>query len=350
MIQDAIRALVDRRDLTEEQLSNVVGEIVSGEVTPAQIGGFLVALRNKGEKANEIGALATALREYSVPIRPRVRGRVIDTCGTGGDSVKTFNVSTISALVAAGGGAFVAKHGGRSVTSKCGSADLLERLGFKVEMEPLRVQESIERIGIGFMFAPSFHPAMRRVAPVRRELGIRTVFNLLGPLINPAGVDAQLVGVYSPGLVPLIAEVLSKLRTEEAIVVHALEGMDEISVTGKTLVSWLREGEITTEEYEPRDFGILEGARLAEVSDGEDPVRSTLDILSAGSVRGAKQQMVLANAAGALVVAGRAKTFPEGVELAKNSILGGAAYKKLEELVKFSGGEPTRFEEYAKSQ
>jgi anthranilate phosphoribosyltransferase len=342
--------LVDRRDLTEEQLSEVVGEIVSGEATSAQVGGFLVAFRNKGEKANEIAALASALREYSVSIRARVEQRVIDTCGTGGDSVKTFNVSTISSLVAAGGGAFVAKHGGRSVTSKCGSADLLERLGFKLEMEPLRVQESIERIGIGFMFAPVFHPAMRRVAPVRRELGIRTVFNLLGPLINPARVDAQLVGVYSPELVPLIAEVLSRLRTEEAIVVHALEGMDEISVTGRTLVSWLRAGKITTREYGPRDFGILEGARPANASDGEDPVRSTLDILSARSLRGAKQQMVLANAAAALVVAGRANSFPEGVELAKNSILGGAAYKKLEELVRFSGGEPTRIEEYAKSR
>ena len=328
----------------------MVAEIVSGEATPAQVGGFLVALRDKGETANEITALASALRENSIVIRPRVAQRVVDTCGTGGDSVKTFNVSTVSSLVAAGGGAFVAKHGGRSVTSKCGSADLLERLGFNVEMEPLRVQESIERIGIGFMFAPAFHPAMKRVAPVRRELGIRTVFNLMGPLINPAAVDAQLVGVYSPELVPLIAEVLSRLRTEEAIVVHALEGMDEISVTGKTLVSWLREGEIRTKEYGPRDFGILDGARLADASDGEDPVRSTLNILSARGVRGAKQQMVLVNAAAALVVAGRAKTFPEGVELAKNSILGGAAYKKLEELVKFSGGELTRFEEYAKSQ
>ncbi len=327
-----------------------MGEIVSGEATSAQIGGFLVALRNKGEQPAEIAVMASALREYSVAIRPRVGGRVIDTCGTGGDSVKTFNVSTISSLVAAGGGAYVAKHGGRSVTSKCGSADLLERLGFRIEMEPLRVQESIETIGIGFMFAPSFHPAMKHVAPVRRELGIRTVFNLLGPVINPARVDAQLVGVYSPELVPLIADVFSRLGMNEAIVVHALEGMDEISVTGKTLVSWLREGEITTKEYGPRDFGILEGARLAEITEGDDPVGSTLDILNSRGGRGAKEQMVLANSAAALVLAGRATTFPEGVELAKNSILGGAAYKKLEELVKFSGGELTRFEEYAKSR
>ena len=327
-----------------------MGEIVSGEATSAQIGGFLVALRNKGERPAEIAVMASALREFSVAIRPRVGGRVIDTCGTGGDSVKTFNVSTISSLVAAGGGAYVAKHGGRSVTSKCGSADLLERLGFRIEMEPLRVQESIETIGIGFMFAPSFHPAMKHVAPVRRELGIRTVFNLLGPVINPARVDAQLVGVYSPELVPLIADVFSRLGMNEAIVVHALEGMDEISVTGKTLVSWLREGEITTKEYGPRDFGILEGARLAEITEGDDPVGSTLDILNSRGGRGAKEQMVLANSAAALVLAGRATTFPEGVELAKNSILGGAAYKKLEELVKFSGGELTRFEEYAKSR
>ena len=350
MIQEAIHSLLDHRDLTKGQISDVLGEIQSGEATSAQVGALLVALRNKGETAGEIAAFASTLREQSISITPRVKQRVIDTCGTGGDSVKTFNVSTISSFVAAGGGAFVAKHGGRSVTSKCGSADLLERLGFRLNMEPLRVQESIERIGIGFMFAPSFHPVMRQVAPIRKELGIRTIFNLMGPLINPARVNAQLLGVYSRELVPLTAEVLSRLGADEAIVVHALEGMDEISITGKTLVSWLREGKVTTKEYRPRDFGVIEGARPEDMSDGRDPVRSTLDILNAGHIRGGNRQMVLANAGAALVVAGRANTLLEGVELAKESMQSGAAYKKLEELVKFSGGELARFEEYAKSQ
>src|SRR5437667_630974 len=251
MIQEAIHSLLDHRNLTKGQISDVLGEIQSGEATSAQVGALLVALRNKGDTAGEIAAFASTLREQSISITPRVKQRVIDTCGTGGDSVKTFNVSTISSFVAAGGGAFVAKHGGRSVTSKCGSADLLERLGFRLNMEPLRVQESIETIGIGFMFAPSFNPVMRQVAPIRKELGIRTIFNLMGPLINPARVNAQLLGVYSRALVPLTAEVLSRLGADEAIVVHALEGLDELSITGTTLVAWLREGTVTTEESRP---------------------------------------------------------------------------------------------------
>jgi len=350
LIQDAIRVLVDREDLRDAQIFQLVREIVSGEGTSAQLGGFLVALRNKGEKAEEIAAFASALRDYGITIKPRVNRRIIDTCGTGGDSVKTFNVSTVSSFVAAGAGAIVAKHGGRSVTSKFGSADLLERLGVRIEMEPGRVEESIERIGIGFLFAPAFHPAMKLIAPVRRELGIRTIFNLMGPLLNPVRVNGQLLGVYSPELVPLIAGVLSRLGTDEAIVVHALEGMDEISVTGKTLVSWLREGRITTREYSPEDFGVDRSPLMEVIHSQQDPTRAALDIISGNTPRRGGELMVLANAGAALVVAGIAGNFPEAVEMARNSIASGAAYKKLEALVKFSGGELTVVEEFAKTR
>jgi anthranilate phosphoribosyltransferase len=203
----------------------------------------LVALRGKGESPEEIAGFAATFRRYGTKIMPKVSGRLVDTCGTGGDGARTFNVSTLAAVVAAGAGVTIAKHGNRSVTSKCGSADLLERLGFNLAMTPDRVRESIEQIGIGFMFAPSFHPAMKKVAPVRAELGIRTIFNLMGPLINPAGADSQVIGVYSRPLALKVARALENLGSTEAMVVHAAEGMDEFSIAGRTHVVWLRRGE-----------------------------------------------------------------------------------------------------------
>lgn len=355
MIQQAIQALVEGKNLLTDEISASVKEIVEGKATPSQVGAFLVALREKGETVEEIAAFASTLRGYSLQIHPSVRGRIVDTCGTGGDKVKTLNVSTISAFVAAGAGAYVAKHVGRSVTSKCGSADLLERLGLNLQMEPSKVKESIEQVGIGFMFAPVFNPVMKQVAPVRRELGIRTIFNLMGPLINPVRVDAQLLGVYSPELVPRVAEVLAKLGVQEAIVVHALEGIDEISVTGKTLVSWMREGgRVETREYLPKDFG-LEGEiihGLQEVRDAEEAVSIALKILegSAKEEEEGNRKMVLVNSAASLVLAQKADNFPEGLELARVSIESGMALKKLEEAIKFSGGTMTRLEEHAKSE
>ncbi len=340
--QGAIQLILDGRDLSSETIEGCLKEIVEGTATPAQVGGLLVALRKKGETVDEIAAFASTLRGYStMKERPSVAGRMIDTCGTGGDTVKTPNVSTISSFVAAGAGAVVAKHGGRSVTSKSGSADVLERMGFNLAMEPSRVKDSIEEIGIGFMFAPSFHPAMKQVAPVRKELGVRTIFNLMGPLINPARVDAQLLGLYTPTLVPHVAAVLGRLGLQEAIVVHGLEGIDEISVTGKTLVSHLKDGKIDTRECLPRDFGLPDGPLIPPRSpiDAEDGAMLAMSILSGDArERDCGYLMVLVNSAACLVLAQKASTFEEGMALAESSIESGRALYKLDQMVEFSGG------------
>ncbi len=343
--------MVEGADLQGEEISECAAEIVEGRATPAQVGAFLVALRQKGETVQEIASLAATLRKYSLHITPSVNGRLVDTCGTGGDKVKTFNVSTVSAFVAAGAGACVAKHGNRSVTSRCGSADLLERLGFNIGVEPTRVKESIEQIGIGFMFAPVFHPAMKRVGPVRRELGVRTVFNLMGPLINPAGADSQVVGVYSPELVEKVALSLRMLGSREAMVVHAVEGMDEISVSGSTLIARLKDGIVEMREYAPADFGVSAKVRPnAIVSGVEESASIALEVLQGRPKRDGVVQMVIANSAAALVVAGKAERLDEGVELAKESVDSGTAYDKLEQLVRFSGGDTSRIEVFAKNQ
>jgi anthranilate phosphoribosyltransferase len=343
IIQGAIQLLVDGKDLSGGTITGCLREIVEGIATPAQLGGLLVGLREKGETVDEIAAFASTLRGYSaMKERPSVAGRMIDMCGTGGDVLKTPNISTMSAFVAAGAGAVVAKHGGRSVTSKCGSADVLEKLGFNLGMEHGRVRESIEQIGVGFMFAPSFHPAMKQVAPVRKDLGVRTIFNLMGPLINPARVDAQLVGLYSAGLVPHVAAVLGKLGLEEAMTVHGLEGMDEISVTGKTLISHLKDGRVETREYTPADLGLsgdIHPAALTSPVDAEDGAMLVLSILTGDSrALDAGRLMVMANTAACLILAQKASTFAEGVELADSSIRSGSALSKLEAAVKFSGG------------
>ena len=342
VIQSATQAILDGKDLLPETISGCMKEIVDGTATPVQIAGFLVGLRKKGETVDEIAAFASSLRGYSaMSVRPSVRGRMVDTCGTGGDAVKTPNVSTMSSFVAAGAGAVVAKHGGRSVTSKSGSADVMERLGFNLSMETSRVKDSIEQLGIGFMFAPSFHPAMKQVAPVRKELGVRTVFNLMGPLINPARVDAQLVGLYSPALVSQVAQVLGKLGVQEAMVVHGQEGVDEISVTGKTLLSHLKDGKTETREYLPREFGVP-NRPLEPTSTPADAEEGAMLVLSLlGGDRDEADSdlwMVLVNSAACLVLAQKASNFAEGVEMASSSIKSGRAMAKLEQVVNFSGG------------
>jgi len=356
LIQQAIGRLVEGHDLTQDEITVSLEEIISGQASPPQVAAFLVALRGKGETVYELVVSASVFRRYSLKIEPRVTGRLVDTCGTGGDTVKTFNVSTVSALVAAGAGVAVAKHGNRSMTSKCGSADLLESLGFNLGMEPARVRDSIEQVGIGFMFAPSFHPAMKRVAPIRKELGIRTVFNLMGPLINPSGAGAQLLGVYSESLTDTMARVLGKLGSQEAMVIHGMEGMDEISVSGITRVSWLRHGEVETHELTPQQIGVgFHPAESIRVSSVEESRRLTLELLAGGSVNrrigtDGKLDMVLANAAAAIIVAGMARDFAEAVPIAEHSIKTGAAHKKLEDLVRFSGGELRRVEAHAASR
>lgn len=348
MIQSSMQRILDGIELTPEEIEEAVRDIAEERATQAQVAGFLVALRQRGETPMEIAALASALREYSVRISPRVPGRLVDTCGTGGDRVKTFNVSTISAFVTAGAGAFVAKHGNRAVTSSCGSADLLERLGFRLDAAPASVERAIQEVGVGFMFAPVFHPAMKLVAPVRKELGVRTVFNLMGPLINPAGANAQVVGVYSPGLVEKVAEVLMLLGAEEAVVVHGYEGMDEISVSGKTRVAWLRDGRVQTRDMAPEDFGVVRKAgELEEVEGPDHAARIALQVLGGEKRDSAATEMVVANSAAALVVGGQAGDFREGATKAREAIASGAALGKLRGLVSFVGGDVSRVEAHA---
>ncbi|MDE1853154.1 MAG: anthranilate phosphoribosyltransferase [Thaumarchaeota archaeon] len=351
MIRRALQRLLDGQELANGEIEGSVREIAEGKATQALMGAFLVALRLKGETPREVATFASTLREYSVLIAPSVSGKLVDTCGTGGDRVKTFNVSTLSALVASGAGASVAKHGNRSVTSRCGSADLLERLGFNLNATPEVVKQSIENVGIGFMFAPVFHPAMKHVASVRKELGVRTIFNLMGPLLNPASANAQVVGVYEAALVEKVAEVLRMMGVEEAMVVHGLEGMDEISLSGKTLVAQLKGGEVKTCEYSPADFGMEKVQTTGgEVEGIEEGARVALQVLDGHSLETVMTKMVVVNSAAALVVVGRADDFAEAVGQAEESLASGSAMRKLKELVKHSGGDASRVEVIAKNR
>jgi anthranilate phosphoribosyltransferase len=346
MIKESIQFLTDRKDLSSEQAQKTMREIMSGEATPAQIGAFLAALRMKGETVDEITALAQVMREHAIRISPQVSGRSVDTCGTGGDLFKSFNVSTTAAFVASGAGVTIAKHGNRSVTSKCGSADVLEAVGVNLNATPSTVEKSIEQIGIGFMFAPSFHPAMKNAIIPRREIGIRTVFNILGPLTNPANAKAQVLGVYDSKLVEPIANVLQKLGLEEALVVHGVDGLDEISVIGKTKIAWLRDGEVSTKEISPKDlnlqlapaneisgFGVQENARLmTNILRGDEKQNSS------------RLQMVLANAAAAILVSGKVDNLTSGIEIGKEAVANGSGFDKLRKLIKQTGGDESKLE------
>ena len=347
MIKEIIQKLVNGSDLTYEASMTVMKEIMSGDATNAQIGAFLIALRTKGETSEEITGFTSVMKEYCNRIHPNVKGRLVDTCGTGGDRVKTFNISTTAAFVVDGADIPVAKHGNRSVTSKCGSADVLERLGLNLNLEPIAVKEAIEKINIGFMFAPAFHPAMKYAIGPRKELGIRTVFNVLGPLTNPADANAQLLGVYDPKLTEPLSYALKNLGCEEAMVVHGLDGLDEVSTIGKTRISWLRKGEVTTREMDPKDFGV-EQAKLEDIK-GTTPIKSaelTFKILYGRlDANDPKRDIVMVNGAAAIIVAGKAEDFGYGIEAAKESIDSGSAYKKLKELVKFSHGDLSKLEQ-----
>jgi len=313
-------------------------EIMSGQATPAQIGAFLVALKKKGETVEEVTALARVMIEFSRRIHPKVSDFLVDTCGTGGDRVKTFNVSTTSAFVVAAAGVPVAKHGNRSFTSKCGSADVMESLGLNLDMGPEQVEDAIEEVGIGFMYAPNFHPAMKSVAPVRRDIGVRTVFNILGPLTNPAGANAQLIGVCDLELLELMARAALNLGARSVMTVYGLDGLDEISLTGTTAILSAKNGNITTEEIEPGDIGFKK-TRPGELrgSDPEENARLTNRILSGKlSEEDPRVQTVLANAAAALILAERAHDFREGVEIGTNVIKDGAGLKTMNALIEFS--------------
>jgi anthranilate phosphoribosyltransferase len=340
VIIEALAKLLDGRDLTHAQARDVMEEIMRGEATPAQIAGFLVALRMKGETADEIAGCAEAMRAHALPVRPE-REVLIDTAGTGGDGARTLNISTAAALVAAAAGAAVAKHGNRAVSSASGSADVLEALGFNLQLEPAQIARSIDELGFGFLFAPSHHPAMRHALPVRRELAARTVFNVLGPLTNPAGARAQLVGVYAVELAPTIAGVLALLGATRALVVHGAGGIDELSPAGPNLVYEVVEGDVRVGEVDPQDFGVPP-CTLADLAGGtpEENAATIRAILAGAS--GHKRDAVRLNAAGALFVAGLARDLPEGFALAAQTVDSGAAAKRLDELVAFSRAEAVK--------
>jgi anthranilate phosphoribosyltransferase len=337
MIQQALAELLEGRSLPRAEARAVMNEIMDGDATQAQIGAFLVALRLKGETAEEIAGCAEGMRDHVIPVRP-ASDDLVDTAGTGGDGGGTFNISTAAALVAAAAGAHVAKHGNRSISSRTGSADVLEALGFELDLPPDRIAQSIDELGFGFMFAPTHHPAMRHAAPVRRELAARTVFNVLGPLTNPAGARAQVVGVYSAELAPTIAHVLAQLGTHRAFVVHGAFGVDELSPAGPNLVCEVVEGAVHEREIDPIDLGIprCDPADLAggDPEDNAESIRRVFD-----GEDGGRRSAVLLNAAGAIAAGGHAADLREGVELAREAIDSGAAARRLEELASFSQAE-----------
>jgi anthranilate phosphoribosyltransferase len=328
-MKEHINKLVNGKDLTREEASAAMKTIMSGAATQAQIGSFLTALRLKGETIEEISEFASVMREFANSIHPRVKGTLVDTCGTGGDRLKTFNVSTIAAFVAAGADVPIAKHGNRSVTSKCGSADVLEALDVKIDITPKEVEKTIETVGIGFMFAPLFHSSMKHAIGPRREIGIRTVFNILGPLTNPANAPAQLLGVFDKSLTEKLAMVLNDLGSKRAIVVHGLDGLDEISNTGETQVSELKEGKIETYIISPKDFGLKKaGAKDISGGDAEFNAELAKRILR-GVEGGPRQDLVELNAAAAIYVGGKTDSIREGMDVARESIRSGLAYEKL---------------------
>ena len=335
MILDALGRLLEGHDLTREEARQAMGAIMAGEATDAQIGGFLVALRIKGETPDEIAGFAEAIREQALVVRPE-RTDLVDVVGTGGDGHATLNISTAAALVAAAAGAAVAKHGNRAVSSASGSADVLEALGFTLELPPERIAQSIDELGFGFLFAPAHHPGFRHAAPVRRELATRTVFNVLGPLTNPAGARAQIVGVYDPGLVPTIAEALARLGARRAFVVHGAFGVDELSPAGPNFVCEVFEGAVRERTIDPLDLGIPRCA--PEDLRGGTPAENAAAIraIFAGEEQGPRRDAVLLTAAGAVAAGGHADDLRDGLELARETLDSGAAAERLEALVAFS--------------
>jgi anthranilate phosphoribosyltransferase len=345
MIREGIQKIIDGANLTFEESGEIMREVMSGKATNSQTAAFLTALRMKGEAIEELTAFASVMKSNCSPIHPRVQGRLVDTCGTGGDKIKTFNVSTAAAFVIAGAGVAVAKHGNRGVTSKCGSADVLEGLGLNLSLEPQTIQRIIENVGVGFLFAPAFHPAMKYAAEPRREIGFRTVFNVLGPLTNPAGASAQLLGVYDKKLVVPMAFALKQLGCVEAMVVHGLDGLDEISTVGKTVIAHLKDNQVIQSQMGPCDFGVKK-ANIAELQ-LQSPNESALTIyrILNGDLKGAKADIVLVNSTAGIIVGGEADGFVDAMQLAKESIESGAALMKLKALVKASGGSLMRLEE-----
>lgn len=335
-IKETISRLIGRQDLAPEEAEQVMGSIMEGGTTQSQIGAFLTALRMKGETPEEIAAFARAMRRHAITVEPVTRKTLVDTCGTGGDGMHTFNISTASAFVAAGAGVPVVKHGNRSVSSSCGSADVLSALGVNLTVNPKKLPRIVEQVGIAFFFAPNHHPALRYVMPVRQELGCRTVFNILGPLANPAGAQAQVLGVYDPGLTNTMAEVLRLLGLSRAMVVHGA-GLDEITTTGETKVCELGAGNLRSYSLDCRNFGIVPASRSdLRGGDVKENARIIREILA--GERGAGRDIVLMNAGAAIYVGGQAQDLHEGIAYAEKSIDSGSAGTRLDALVDATRG------------
>ncbi len=327
--------LLERRDLTHADMLALMQHIMGGQLTAAQIAAVLVALRVKGETVTEIAAAAEVMRELSTKVNVQEDGHLIDTCGTGGDGAQTFNISTASAIVAAAAGAKVAKHGGRSVSSKCGSADILEKLGVNVNLTPEQVAHCVDSIGVGFMFAPNHHSAMKYAAPVRRELGVRTLFNLLGPLTNPAGAKNQVMGVFLRDLTGKLAQVLQQLGSRHVLVVHGSDGMDEISISAPTFIAELKDGKISEYTVTPEEFGLksapVNAIQVSDADTAKDMLMGALD-----NQMDPARDIVLLNAGAAIYVAGLTDTLAHGVRKAAETVASGAAKNKLVQLIQVS--------------
>jgi anthranilate phosphoribosyltransferase len=334
MIQDAIRLAVTGQDLTEEQAASAMAEIMEGVATPSQIAGLVIALRMKGERTDELTGFAKTMRNKATVV-PHHQATLLDTCGTGGDGAHTFNISTTVAIVASSAGAKVAKHGNRALSSQTGSSEVLAALGVKIELTPEQIGRCIDEIGIGFLFAPALHEAMKHAGPTRKELGVRTLFNLLGPLTNPAGAKRQLIGVFEGDFVEPMAGVLQRMGTEQAWVVHGHDGLDELSTTDESRVAELKGGKVRSFYVNPDDLG-LERASLSDLKGGDAALNASLTLAVLKGEHGPKRDIVLLNAAAALVVAGLAETLKEGIAVAAKAIDGGKSLEKLEALKSLS--------------
>lgn len=348
-ITDAIKKVVDRQDLTASEAEQVLEQIMTGLCTDAQIASLLTALRMKGETIDEIAGFARVMRRKAAPVRPRSRvsagiggterEALIDTCGTGGDVSGSFNISTATAFVVAGCGVRVAKHGNRSVSSQCGSADVVEALGIRIELSPERIADCIDEVGIGFLHAPLLHEAMKYVALARKQMGIRTIFNLLGPLTNPAGANTQVIGVYRASLTEILARVLGELGSTRALVVHGSDGLDEVTITAESKVTELKDGEVRTYTITPEDFG-LRRASLVEIQGGDARQNSRIILEVLEGKPGPRRDVVLLNAAAGLVASGSANDFAAGIQSAAESIDSGKAMGKLQQLIAFTNEGP----------
>ena len=334
MFREHLQTIIEGQQLDEEQMSEMITDVLSGEITDAQIGAMMAALATRGETYEELAGAAKAMRRKAHRVQPP-GAIVVDTCGTGGDGAKTFNISTTTAFVVAGCGVVVAKHGNRSVSSQCGSADLLEALGVKIDTDPEIVEEALHEIGIGFLFAPVYHGAMRHAARARTEVGLRSIFNMLGPLTNPAGANCQLLGVYAPELTEMFANALAHLGARQAMVVHGHDGLDEISVCAPTRISELKGGRVKTFDLAPEQFF----GRLAEpesLTGGDSTANAAITREILDGTAGHRRDVVVLNAAAALICAGKAVDFPAGIKLAEEAIDTGAAREKLDGLITFT--------------